>query len=44
MAHAAGAAAVAVAHGAHPASLLRQAGALAVLDSLGELQRWLIPA
>jgi len=44
MAHAAGAAAVAVTHGAHPASVLRQAGALAVLDSLGELQRWLMPS
>ncbi|HEX4584846.1 MAG TPA: HAD-IA family hydrolase [Burkholderiaceae bacterium] len=44
MAEAAGAAAVAVTHGAHPASQLRQAGALAVLDSLQELRRWLIPA
>jgi len=44
MAEAAGAAAVAVTHGAHPAGLLRQAGALAVLDSLEELQRWLMPA
>jgi phosphoglycolate phosphatase len=44
MAQAAGAAAVAVTHGAHPAGWLRQAQALAVLDSLHELQRWLIPA
>jgi phosphoglycolate phosphatase len=44
MAQAAGAAAVAVTHGAHPASWLRQADALAVLDSLEDLQRWLIPA
>jgi phosphoglycolate phosphatase len=44
MAAAAGAPAVAVTHGAHPAHLLQQAGALAVLDSLHELQRWLIPA
>lgn len=44
MAAAAGAAAVAITHGAHPASALQQAGALAVLDSLDELQRWLIPA
>ena len=44
MAEAAGAAAVAVTHGAHPASVLHQAGALAVFDSLHELQRWLIPA
>ncbi|HUD24571.1 MAG TPA: HAD-IA family hydrolase [Burkholderiaceae bacterium] len=43
MAAAAGAAAVAVTHGAHPPGLLRQAPALAVLDSLQELQRWLIP-
>jgi len=40
----AGAAAVAVTHGAHPADVLRQYGALAVLDSLQELQRWLIAA
>ncbi len=44
MAEAAGAAAVAVAHGAHSAALLRQARALAVLDSLAELQQWLMPA
>jgi len=44
MAEAAGTAAVAVTHGAHPAALLHQAGALAVLDSLRELQQWLIPA
>ena len=44
MAAAAGAAAVAVTHGAHPADVLRQYGALAVLDSLQELQRWLIAA
>ena len=44
MAAAAGAAAVAVTHGAHPASALGHSGALAVLDSLVELQRWLIPA
>jgi phosphoglycolate phosphatase len=44
MAEAAGAAAVAVTHGAHPASQLRRARALAVLDSLQELRRWLIPA
>jgi phosphoglycolate phosphatase len=44
MAAAAGAAAVAITHGAHPAHVLRQAGALAVLDSLHDLQRWLIPA
>ncbi len=44
MAEAAGVAAVAVSHGAHPAAVLHQAGALAVLDSLQELQRWLIPA
>jgi phosphoglycolate phosphatase len=44
MAKAAGTAAVAVTHGAHPASVLHQAGALAVFDSLHELQRWLIPA
>jgi len=44
MAAAAGASAVAVTHGAHPVEVLRQAGALAVLDSLYELQRWLIPA
>ena len=43
MARAAGAAAVALTHGAHPASWLRQADALAVLDSLQQLQRWLIP-
>jgi phosphoglycolate phosphatase len=43
MAEAAGAAAVAVTHGAHPPGLLRKARALAVLDSLQELQRWLIP-
>ena len=43
MAEAAGAAAVAVTHGAHPASVLRQERALAVLDSLQELQRWLMP-
>jgi len=43
MAQAAGAAAVAVTHRAHPAGWLRQAQALAVLDSLHELQRWLIP-
>ena len=44
MAAAAGTAAVAITHGAHPASALQQSGALAVLDSLVELQRWLIPA
>jgi len=44
MAEAAGVAAVAVTHGAHPASLLREAGPLALLDSLEELQRWLIRA
>ncbi|HEY4039196.1 MAG TPA: HAD-IA family hydrolase [Burkholderiaceae bacterium] len=44
MAAAAGVAAVAVTHGAHPASALQQSGALVVLDSLVELQRWLIPA
>jgi phosphoglycolate phosphatase len=44
MAQAAGAAAVAVTHGAHSVGLLRQARALAVLDSLLELHRWLIPA
>jgi phosphoglycolate phosphatase len=43
MAAAAGAAAVAITHGAHPASALQQSGALAVLGSLVELQRWLIP-
>jgi phosphoglycolate phosphatase len=43
MAQAAGAPAVALTHGAHPASWLRQADALAVLDSLEDLQRWLIP-
>jgi phosphoglycolate phosphatase len=42
MAQAAGAAAVALTHGAHPASLLRQVDVLAVLDSLEDLQRWLI--
>jgi phosphoglycolate phosphatase len=44
MAEAAGAAAVAITHGAHPPGLLRQARALAMLDSLQELQRWLMPA
>jgi len=44
MAQAAGAASVALTHGAHPASALRQSSALAVFDSLEELQRWLIPA
>lgn len=44
MAQAAGAASVALTHGAHPASELRQSSALAVFDSLEELQRWLIPA
>ena len=43
MAQAAGAASVALTHGAHPASALRQSSALAVLDSLEELRRWLIP-
>ena len=43
MAEAAGTAAVAVTHGAHPASMLRQERALAVLDSLQELQQWLMP-
>jgi phosphoglycolate phosphatase len=43
MAEAAGTAAVAVTHGAHPASVLRQAPALAVLDSLREVQQWLMP-
>jgi phosphoglycolate phosphatase len=43
MAEAAGTAAVAVTHGAHPASVLRQGRALAVLDSLRELQQWLMP-
>ena len=42
MAEAAGAAAVAVTHGAHPAAALHQAGALAVVDSLEELQQWLM--
>jgi phosphoglycolate phosphatase len=42
MAEAAGAAAVAVTHGAHPAAALHQAGALAVFDSLEELQQWLM--
>jgi phosphoglycolate phosphatase len=44
MAAAAGVAAVAVTHGAHPASALQQSAALVVVDSLVELQRWLIPA
>ena len=44
MAEAAGVAAVAITHGAHPPGLLRQVRALAMLDSLQELQRWLMPA
>ena len=44
MAQAAGVAAVALTHGAHTGVQLRQSSALAVLDSLRELHRWLIPA
>ncbi len=41
MAANAGVPAVGVAHGVHPPERLRQAGALAVLDGLGELEPWL---
>jgi phosphoglycolate phosphatase len=43
MALAAGVAAVAVTHGAHPAAELRRFRPLAVLDSLPEVSRWLMP-
>ncbi len=41
MAANAGVPAVGVAHGVHPPERLREAGALAVLDGLGELEAWL---
>ncbi len=41
MAANAGVPAVGVAHGVHPPERLREAGALAVLDGLGELEVWL---
>jgi phosphoglycolate phosphatase len=43
MAQAAGVAALAVTHGAHPAVELHRSTALAVLDSLPQVARWLMP-
>jgi phosphoglycolate phosphatase len=43
MARAAGVAALAISHGAHSEEQLRALAPLAVLDSLGAVQRWLMP-